>query len=665
MTTIILLLVAPLAGAPLEVSDDPAIFSWVADLGGADIEKQFAARAALVKAGPKAKSAVPLLAKQLGDKTARRHAIEVLGAIGPSAKDAVPALIAQLPNEDGIGYAAEDVAVAITAIDGPKPEATRALILTSAKGGTVMLLGSQTLREHPAEVVPHVVAFCGDKDAKVRARAATVLGELKRNPDRNGAVVFDKAGAKATKGVPAALEKLLADDSAEVRMSACLALSRVEEHSEKTIPVVIAVALDDKNERLLNEIRAPEIFLPVPKQAATALVPLFDHKSERVRQWAVDTLAHLPVREPMEGVLKGGKTARTREGAALVLGSYRFSDGNPTPALKAALADPEFVVRFATTKGVYRYVHKSDPELVRAVPTLIEGLQQKEEQVQVDACQILAAIGTPAQKAVPALKKSLSGQSPTVPFEAAVALVAVAPKGAADARPVLIETLKNGRNFEAIRAAKALGDLGADAKDALPELIKKLSANDPHLRLSAAEAATAIDPAQAPKAVDVVVELLKNRQHRRSLVRANSLGFLVRLGDHAKGAMPALAEVLADRDSVFRGDVALTMITIDAKNATAAYDWVRKVLDDSEPDRDDVRDQLPKLGQLAEPLVPELTAQLKSEDGDHRRYAIETLGAIGPGAKNALPALKKLIETDPETSNRARATEAVKKIEAK
>ncbi|VTR97175.1 heat repeat-containing protein : HEAT repeat-containing protein OS=Leptolyngbya sp. PCC 7375 GN=Lepto7375DRAFT_2567 PE=4 SV=1: HEAT_2: HEAT_2: HEAT_2 [Gemmata massiliana] len=664
MTTTILLLVVPLTGSPLEVSDDPAIFSWVADLGGADIGKQFAARAALVKAGPKAKSAVPLLVKQLGDKNARRHAIEVLGAIGPSAKDAVPALIAQLPSEDGIGYGAEQIAIAITAIDGPKPEATRALVLTSAKGGEIMVLHSDTLHQHPAEVVPHVIALCGDKNARVRARAATALGELKRNPDRKEVTLFDKAGTKATKGIPAALDKLLTDESAEVRLSACLAISRTEERPEKVIPVVVAVALDDKNERLLDLARAPEIFRPVPKQAATALVPLFGHKSDRLRRWAVETLAHLPVREQMEGALQA-RAAHTRLGAALVLGSYRFDDGNPTPALKAALADPEFAVRFAATKGVYRYVYKSDPELIRAVPILIEGLQQKEEQVQIDACQILTSLGPPAKGAAPALKKLIEYRLPRVSFEAALALVAVTPKDAKDAIPVLAKALGAGPDSSARWAAKALGDLGADAKPALPELIRKFDANDAHLRVAAADAVIRIDPTQAPKAIEVITELLKDRKNLRSGVHEYSLKALVRVGAPAKVAMPALAQVLTDKDALFRGDVALAMITIDAENATTAYDWVRKILDDSAPDRDDVREQLPTLGKLAEPLVPDLIAQLKSEIGHNRQYAIETLGAVGPGAKEALPALKKLVEADPEMSNRKCAAEAVKKIEKK
>src|SRR5215470_14344945 len=103
--TALLLLLVPLAAAP---ADPPAptptdeIAKWVADLSNENREKQTAAYEALMKAGPKAKSAVPALTKRLDDKNVQVGQVaNILGEIGPDAKDAVPALLAALSKEGG------------------------------------------------------------------------------------------------------------------------------------------------------------------------------------------------------------------------------------------------------------------------------------------------------------------------------------------------------------------------------------------------------------------------------------------------------------------------------------------------------------------------------------------------------------------------------------
>src|SRR5262249_8012623 len=144
---------------------DRQVAAWVADLSHSDSAKQRAAHEALVKAGPKAKSAVPALVKMLDPKDNRAgYAIEVLGAIGPAANAAVPALLARLPKEDGWGYTVDAIAHALARIDGPKPEATRALLLSSGRCVPIYLVNSRTLFEYPAQVVPHIIALCRDED---------------------------------------------------------------------------------------------------------------------------------------------------------------------------------------------------------------------------------------------------------------------------------------------------------------------------------------------------------------------------------------------------------------------------------------------------------------------------------------------------------------------
>ena len=115
MTATALLLLVPLTAAPADppAPTDEMVAKWVADLSNEDSAKQRAAHEALVKVGPKAKSAVPALTKLLGENKASVYYVaDVLGAIGPDAKDAAPALLAVLPKEGGYG-AVEQIALAL------------------------------------------------------------------------------------------------------------------------------------------------------------------------------------------------------------------------------------------------------------------------------------------------------------------------------------------------------------------------------------------------------------------------------------------------------------------------------------------------------------------------------------------------------------------------
>jgi HEAT repeat protein len=669
MTAAILLLVllaAPAAPPAIPtteaVIENRTVDSWVADLRSEDDEKRRSAHAALMKAGPKAKGAVPALTKMLSEENVRWFAAEILGEIGPDAKDAVPALLALLPKEPGFNYSPERIASAVAKIDGPKIEATRALLLSSGKCQPILLTTSSTLYGYPEQVVSHLVTLCDDKNATVRTKAAIVLGTLKEKevakvPTKT---LFERAGDGA-KGVIPALEKLLADDDTKVRLAAANAITHVApELAEKVISAVIAIATKSAN-RKTGEPHAADIFRPISEQATKALIPLFDSE-EDLRWWAINTLASLPGREQLEDALKNGKTARTREAAAITLGSRYGEAAASIPALKAALEDAEFVVRFAAANAIVRVGPTGSDACRDAVPVLVEGLQHNQEQTRLEASETLQSVGTTAKDAIPALKKLLTDNKLEVRLEAAFALVAIDAKDAAGSVPALIEGLK-ASDSQATRAAKALAKLGPVAKDAVPELVKHFGAKNLHLRLYSAEAVARIDATQAPKAIDVFVALLQDKSPKMHGIHRHTISAIHRIGSPAKAAMPALAAMLTD-DVSFRVESAVAMIAIDPDGAKPAFDWMRAVLTkDRDDDAFDLAERLPELGAKVKPLVPELTRMLQSKTLHLRLHAIETLGAIGPDAKDALPELKKLAESDPREHIRDLAAEAIQKIE--
>src|SRR5262245_7829693 len=146
MTSFLLLLAAVPTQPPAPAIDPKQLAAWVADLSNEDLKRNTAARDALVKAGPQAKRVLPELIKVLGgpeEKASwgRYNAVEVLNAMGPEAKDAVPALMA-LVKPSSYSTNVDRIALAVARIDGPKREATSALLQSSSKGSSIVLASS-------------------------------------------------------------------------------------------------------------------------------------------------------------------------------------------------------------------------------------------------------------------------------------------------------------------------------------------------------------------------------------------------------------------------------------------------------------------------------------------------------------------------------------------
>jgi HEAT repeat protein len=676
----LLLLLAPVspAQAPqhapvaVEVAPMPAVApgakqlgAWLADLSHEDGERRRAALAALVNAGPRARALVPELAKHLQpDDRLLGDSLDVLAAIGPDAKDAVPALVGMLKPRD-MSYLGSRLAHTVASIDGPKPEATLTLLLSTGKCTPNMLEQSNYLRDYPAQVVPHLVALCGDKDASIREKAAAVLGVLDRPRSCKGdirpLIVIAGDGAR---GVPAALEKLLADESPAVRMAAAAAISPVAPQlTEKAIPVVVTTFTDPGLAEKAGQHHAAGILRPVPDAAAKALIPLFDSADDNVRTWAINTLSALPVREQMGEVLKSGKTVRSREAAAVALG-WSFSDSaGALPVLKQGLADRDFTVRFAAAQGLVRLDRRGGEWALAAVPVLIDGLKQPGGEVRTEASRNLIEVGKVAKAAVPELKPLLSDPHTGAAREAALALVEIAPADAAGAVPVLAGSVRSGTDREAVRAARALCKLGALAKDAVPALVRRFDAKDVGLRLAAAEAVARIDPAQADRATGVIVGLLKAPKPK-AMVLHDAAQALARIGPPAKGALPTLLELMKDDDQ-FPAAMAVAAILIDPGENNPARAWVRDEITKNGPEVDEITDLVTDLGPAARPFVRELVLLLESKSAGRRVYAAEALGEIGPDAEDALPALKNVAARDQRPDVRGKAATAVRLIERK
>ena len=188
-----------------------------------------------------------------------------------------------------------------------------------------------------------------------------------------------------------------------------------------------------------------------------------------------------------------------------------------------------------------------------------------------------------------------------------------------DATAELIAQLADESPRTRVRAAQALGQLGAPARNAGPALGKLLSDSNVHVRRAAIQAFRRIHP-DPQMAVPLLVEVAADAD---SVVRLNAMDGLAELG---KSAVPGLIEATKNPQTAYSACLALGQI-----------------------------------GAVAAPAVPALVQLLGGEGGELRREAALSLGAIGPGAEAAVPSLIKLLE-DPDYGVRLGAVFAVGRI---
>jgi HEAT repeat protein len=202
----------------------------------------------------------------------------------------------------------------------------------------------------------------------------------------------------------------------------------------------------------------------------------------------------------------------------------------------------------------------------------------------------------------------------------------------------------------------ALGNLGAVAKPALPELEKQLEGG---YIVSVARAIFRIDP-DGPSAKKTIIALTNLADRNEEPVRV-----LRELPNKGKGAVPVLLERMSDANTANSG-AAVALLALDPASGEPALRWLRnKLTMGEEKDASAILAQLWQLGEGGKVLLPELVGLLKSRSDKVRDEAVDALGDIGPAARDALPALREMAASDPSSRVRQSAAAAVRQVEGK
>jgi HEAT repeat protein len=193
----------------------------------------------------------------------------------------------------------------------------------------------------------------------------------------------------------------------------------------------------------------------------------------------------------------GDPEARYR--AIFALGAMGPDAGEAVPALAAILADdPDAEARHQASLAL----KKIGPAARTAVPQLTRALEDEEPIVRMNAALALRGLGTEARPAVPALIKALKregnrtnlGQFHVTVQEMTALALGRASAGSGEGVPALTEFLQGAGTGETRQmAARALGDVGAEARPAVPQLHALLKDSSPEVREAAEQALQKIE----------------------------------------------------------------------------------------------------------------------------------------------------------------------------
>jgi len=580
------------------------------------------------------------------------------------AKDAIPALnaaqkVAEFEAEEAVARAQLAIggdafkAFADTVKDPGAPLEKRRHLLevigTYPKGDAeIIALLSLALKDPKREIRQYAVdaaGFIGPEANAVMPQLIDLLGDKELD-----SVVFALGELGSDAAAP--LAAVLADKkkSVSVRGKAAKALTDLGRQARSVLPALEAAMQDDD---LTLAIRSAAAFVRAGGEPAKA-IPILSKalksgEKELVRNVfdVVVTLGHAAkalVPELQELLKNQDRGVRT--GAIMAMVSIDPAAKPLVPAVAELLKDPDHRPRY----GIYQLVPHLGADATELLPTLIDQLKVLEKpdptRLYLDGdsggdpvLDAIGGMGAGAKDAVPALAERLKAEKDDALAGLIAETLGRIGTSAKDAVPELIAYLGRAKGRSRAKAAKALGQIGPDAKDAVAKVKKVLTDRDTQNQVWATFALARIT--NEPKLyVDVLIDDWKSDQEARSVDRSIAIAeALELLGADALPARNILLEAVVDQE---------TLYTARPHAARAVGHFASE----------------------AETIVPKLISLIERPEKnrfirrDNCRVACIALSELGPKAKAALPALRKLLDED-DNAIVDSAAEVIEKIDLK
>jgi HEAT repeat protein len=412
---------------------------------------------AIMAIGPEAKDAVPALIAALKDSTFHQYyrssIPQALGRIGPAAKEALPELT-RIMNE---GQTPERfrAAEALLAIEPENSEPRKVLLdllkspMTFGEATPAQILG--VLARHDADPAQ---VFAALRDAwkslpNFNARLSLVQVVTNNYPNEKEAVAL--------------LRDWLKEDNGNIRQAAAIALSQHGEAGKDAAPVLVELIKGNVRPLGLAPLYMAFAYLG---PAARADLPFLTER------WKAETqFDH-------------------RLALAQALLSIDKEQGKPAKEW----LESQLTQNTALAPAVGVVMAKVDPKNAKLLPALMKAARESNTPYQTaQVCEALGLLGPDAKEAAPLLRNVLTSMYLPARTRAAMALWRI--EGKAD-EPVKVlsdivwrrdppqgSTYVPSRSYAAASsAALALGEIGPEAKAALPALRTAMNLGDDNLR---------------------------------------------------------------------------------------------------------------------------------------------------------------------------------------
>ncbi len=183
------------------------------------------------------------------------------------------------------------------------------------------------------------------------------------------------------------------------------------------------------------------------------------------------------------------------------------------------------------------------------------------------------------------------------------------------------------------KAANALGEMGPEAKLAIPGLMKLLKDPDDLTRRMATEALNQIGPPNRGE-LGALTAALKDSSTE---VRAYAALALGKLGSDAGSALPDLLEATKDKELSVRANALRALGGMGSGEKAKVAPVLTKVMEEDGAREIRVAAAEALAGLTSD--VPELVKIVKHKDADARVFGIRALAKLGKNAKDAIPEL--------------------------
>ena len=377
-------------------------------------------------------------------------------ALGSRSKDAVPGLVKCLqPDLEPAKLLAVLNALGDLGTDGKDALETLQKIAGSKAPGASVQAAATTYRIAPTPQAARVLTdYLEEKE--LRAEAAEALKQLR---PANPAVVIELLAA-------------LDCPDEQVQLSAAVALWRIEKHAQALPSITKRLRSADPKMRVLAAADIGGEFGPDAKAAVPELVKRLFDPFASVRAASAEALGRIGpnasgAAKPLVALLDGDEPAFVQSAACEALGLILPPEKDDAVAvLKKKLEHPDALVRVHAALALFLLNRDKAAE-----PEVINGMSYRTHYVRITAAETAWRMNKNA-RAVPLLIRALEESN--------------------------LEG--TGGENERYMAARALGRIGADARGAVPELLKLINHRDYALATAARTAVKAIDPEAAKKA---------------------------------------------------------------------------------------------------------------------------------------------------------------------